>query len=64
MDYRSLVHHFEDGVFVVDSPVCKDAKVAFEETIKKSDYRDSVEARLNVVEWVIRNIIKIFAPLL
>jgi cardiolipin synthase len=64
MDYRSLMHHFEDGVFVVDSPVCNDAKAAFEKTIKKSDYRDSIEVRLNIIEWVIRNIIKIFAPLL
>jgi cardiolipin synthase len=64
MDYRSLMHHFEDGVFVVDSPVCNDAKVAFEKTIKKSDYRDSIEVRLNIIEWAIRNIIKIFAPLL
>jgi cardiolipin synthase len=64
MDYRSLMHHFEDGVFVVDSPVCNDAKAAFEKTIKKSDYRDSIEVRLNIIEWAIRNIIKIFAPLL
>ena len=64
MDYRSLMHHFEDGVFVVDSPVCKEAKDAFERTIKKSDYRDSIEVRLNLLEWLIRNIIKIFAPLL
>lgn len=64
MDYRSLMHHFEDGVFVVDSPVCNDAKSAFEKTIKKSDYRDSIEVRLNIIEWAIRNIIKIFAPLL
>jgi cardiolipin synthase len=64
MDYRSLMHHFEDGVFVVDSPVCNDAKVTFEKTIKKSDYRDSIEVRLNIIEWAIRNIIKIFAPLL
>jgi hypothetical protein len=58
------MHHFEDGVFVVDSPVCNDAKAAFEKTIKKSDYRDSIEVRLNIIEWAIRNIIKIFAPLL
>ena len=64
MDYRSLMHHFEDGVFVVDSPVCNDAKAAFEKAIKKSDYRDSIEVRLNIIEWAIRNIIKIFAPLL
>ena len=64
LDYRSLVHHFEDGVLVVDSPVVETAKEAFCDTLKKSDYRDSFEARLNIIEWAIRNIIKIFAPLL
>ena len=64
LDYRSLMHHFEDGVLVVDSPVVKTANDAFKDTLEKSDYRDSFEARLNILEWAIRNIIKVFAPLL
>ena len=64
LDYRSLMHHFEDGVFVIDSPTVKDALSAFERTIEKSDYRDDREARLTFIEWVLRNLIKIFAPVL
>lgn len=64
LDYRSLVHHFEDGVFVIDSPVIKDALEVFEETISKSDFRDQNEAKLTFIEWAIRNLIKIFAPVL
>ncbi len=64
LDYRSLVHHYEDGILIADSPVISDAKEAFLRTLEKSDYRDSYEARLNLLEWAIRNIIRIFAPLL
>lgn len=64
LDYRSLVHHFEDGVLVVDSPVIKGALAAFEETISKSDFRDQNEAKLTFIEWTLRNLIKIFAPVL
>lgn len=64
LDYRSLVHHFEDGVLVVDSPVIKGALAAFEETISKSDFRDQNEAKLTFIEWALRNLIKIFAPVL
>lgn len=64
LDYRSLVHHFEDGVFVIDSPVVDEAKKCYLETVRESDFRDNDEARLTPVEWAIRNLIKIFAPLL
>ena len=64
LDYRSLMHHFEDGVFVIDSPVVDEAKKCYLETIKESDFRDNDEARLTPVEWAIRNLIRIFAPLL
>lgn len=63
-DYRSLMHHFEDGVLVLDSPVIFDAKAAYEQTLSKSDLRDQKEAKLTFVEWTFRNLIKIFAPLL
>ena len=64
LDYRSLVHHFEDGVFVIDSPVVDEAKKCYLETIRESDFRDNDEVRLTPIEWAIRNLIKIFAPLL
>ena len=64
LDYRSLAHHFEDGIFVIDSPVVTKAKEEFCRTIDVSDFRDDKEARLTPIEWALRNIIRIFAPLL
>lgn len=63
LDYRSLIHHFEDGVFVVDSPVVGDAERCYFETLEKSNLQDKNEVRLTFVEWIVRNVIKIFAPL-
>jgi cardiolipin synthase len=64
LDYRSLMHHFEDGVFVIDSPVIDNALSAFNRTVEKSDFRDQNEARLTLIEWTFRNLVKIFAPIL
>lgn len=64
LDYRSLVHHFEDGIFIIDSPVIDEAKRSYLETLGVSDFRDDKEAKLTPIEWVLRNVIKIFAPLL
>lgn len=63
LDYRSLIHHFEDGVFIVNSPVVGEAERCYFNTLEKSDLRDKNEARLTFIEWIVRNIIKIFAPL-
>lgn len=64
LDYRSLAHHFEDGVLVIDSPTVLEAKGRYAETVERSDFLDNNEARLTPVEWALRNVIKIFAPLL
>ncbi len=64
LDYRSLMHHFEDGIFVMDSPVIEETKKCYLETIGESDFRDNDESRLTPIEWAIRNLVKIFAPLL
>ena len=64
LDYRSLVHHFEDGVLVIDSPVIEDARRCFVDTLSASELQNKDDARLNLFEWLLRNIIKIFAPLL
>lgn len=63
-DYRSLMHHFEDGVFIVDSPVISDALAAYEDTLSRSEKKNQDKAKLKPIEWACRNLIKIFAPLL
>ncbi len=64
MDYRSLVHHFENAVWIYASPTVIRMKNQFEKTVSLSDERDDREAKLTFFERVIRNMVKIFAPLL
>lgn len=64
LDYRSLVHHFEDGVLVIDSPVIEDAKTTYLNTISASKLQNKNNTKLTIFEWLLRNIIKVFAPLL
>ena len=65
LDYRSLFHHFENGVIFIDSPVVNEAKNDFENTLKdcclmaKEDYKK--------IPWYIRfygRLFRIFAPLM
>ncbi len=63
-DYRSLVHHFEAGLWIYKSPTVKDAKDGFLKTEELSRERDVKTARLNPIEWIVRILVKLFAPLL
>ena len=65
LDYRSLFHHFENGVVFIDSPIVSEAKQDFENTLKdsylmqKDDYKK--------IPWYIRfhgRLFRIFAPLM
>ena len=58
------MHHFEDGILVIDSPTIDDAKRSYMDTLAASELQNKDDARLNPFEWILRNIIKIFAPLL
>lgn len=64
LDYRSLVHHFEDAVWIYNSPTVFDIKEGFLKTAALSDEKDEREAKLSFPEWCVRNLIRIFAPLL
>ncbi len=64
MDYRSLVHHFEDALWIYNSPTVITAKDLFLETVSVSDERDENEAKLTIKERILRNLIRIFAPLM
>lgn len=63
-DYRSLVHHFENAVWMYSSPTVIVAKEEFLKTVNKSKRIDEDGSRLTVREWLTRNAIKLFAPLL
>ena len=64
LDYRSLVHHYEDAVWMYRTPTVLDIREGFLKTVSVSNQKDSKDARLTLFEWIIRNLIKIFAPLL
>ena len=64
MDYRSLVHHYEDAVWIYGTQTVSQIKDAFLDTAAVSSPIDAAEAKLNLFEWVLRNLLRIFAPLL
>ena len=64
LDYRSLVHHFEDAVWIYAAPVVLSIREQFVKTLGVSEKKAKKSARLSPLEWCARNLIKIFAPLL
>ena len=64
LDYRSLVHHFENGVWMYDCEVIKDIKKDLDDTLSKSVEIKKEMLKTNLITRFIRAIIKIFAPML
>lgn len=64
LDYRSLAHHFENAVWMYLSPSIADMERGFFETLTLCDEREGDEVRLTLLEKIIRNLIRVFAPLL
>ena len=64
LDYRSLVHHFEDAVLIYGSETVITAKNEYLKTVSVSERCALGRSKLTFKELVIRNLIRIFAPLL
>ena len=64
LDYRSLVHHYENALWIYGSPTVLDAKSGFLRTVDSSELMNDKKVRLTLLEWVLRNLMRIFAPLL
>lgn len=64
LDYRSLVHHFEDGLWMYNTPTVEEIKTEFMNTLSVSDEIDEREARLTPYEKIVKVLIRLFAPLL
>lgn len=62
LDYRSLVHHFENGVWMYKHEVIKDIKEDVLDTINKSIQIEKVKN--NVFKRMIRTLVQVFSPLL
>lgn len=63
MDYRSLVHHFENGVWIYGHAVIQDIKRDFADTQEKSIKFDRGMIKENLWQRAIRAFAKVFSPL-
>ena len=64
LDYRSLVHHFENGVWMYDCQSIKDLKSDIEDTLHKCIEVTPEMLKANLIQRIIRAVIRIFAPML
>jgi len=63
-DYRSLVHHFENAVWMCLTPTVIDARDNFNRTLDECERMDKKKSRLTPNEWFFKIVVRIFAPLL
>ncbi|MDE6442526.1 MAG: cardiolipin synthase [Clostridia bacterium] len=64
MDYRSLVHHFENGVWIYKHKVLEDIKKDIFDTQAKSIQVGSGMLKENLWQRFVRAMVKVFSPLL
>lgn len=64
LDYRSFAHHYENGVWIFSSSVANEAREEFMKTLEKSEKITENAARLGLSERIVRNLLRIFAPLM
>lgn len=64
LDYRSLVHHFENGVWMYQCEAIKSLKSDIESTLKKTVEITPAMLKTNLLQRVIRAVVRIFAPML
>ena len=64
LDYRSLVHHFENAVWLHDMPAIADMEADFLHTQSDSIEANGEMLRQSLPGRFVRTIVKIFAPLL
>lgn len=64
LDYRSLVHHFENGVWMYGTDCIKDIKADIDETLEKCLMVDRDMVKVGTFKKIKRSVIRIFAPLL
>ena len=64
LDYRSLVHHFENGVWMYRCDCLPDIKADFDNTLSKSIRVDESMIRWSVPKRFFRAVLKVFAPMM
>ena len=64
LDYRSLVHHFENGVWLYRCACIEPLKKDMEETFSKCIAIDQGSIKIGPLQRIFRSVIRIFAPLM
>lgn len=64
LDYRSLVHHFEDGVLLFDCPCLAEIRADFEGTFATSAPVTEAQCQKRRARGVIDSLLQLFSPLL
>jgi cardiolipin synthase len=64
LDYRSLVHHYEDALWIFNSPTVAEIRRGVEETLSRSEEKNPRAVKFSLLEWIVRLLVKIFAPLM
>ncbi len=64
LDYRSLVHHFENGVWMYRCEAINDIKKDMTDTMDKSIAVTADMLKTSLSERFIRSVVRIFAPML
>lgn len=64
LDYRSLVHHFEDGVWMYKCDCIKDIKRDVEMTLDKCIEVNETMLKTNIFNRIFRALVRLFAPML
>lgn len=64
MDYRSLVHHFECGLWIYGAPLIEKIRDGVTDTLALCCEVDKSAAALTLPERITRTLVRIFAPLM
>ena len=64
LDYRSLVHHFENGVWMYRCESIRALKADMEDTMEKSIPVTEEMCKTTLLQRFVRSVVRIFAPLL
>lgn len=64
LDYRSLAHHFENGVWIYNDGCIFDMKRDYLDTISQCIYMNEENIKVGIFKKIIRKVAKIFSPLL
>ena len=64
LDHRSLVHHFENGVWMYKCNSITDIKNDMDNTFQKCIRMTPDMIKTNIFQKIIRSVVRIFAPML